>query len=49
MVPYEMLCMIDSRLRQPKKKDDKPFEGINIIVFGDLMQLPPVKGAQVFN
>jgi ATP-dependent exoDNAse (exonuclease V) alpha subunit len=49
MVPYEMLCMIDSRLRQLKKKDDKPFGGINIIVFGDLMQLPPVKGAQVFN
>jgi len=49
MVPYEMLCIIDSRLRQLKKKDDLPFGGINIIVFGDLMQLPPVKGAQVFN
>lgn len=48
MVPYEMLCMIDSRLRQLKNRDDMPFGGINIIVFGDLMQLPPVKGAQVF-
>lgn len=49
MVPYEMLCMIDSRLRQLKNKENLPFGGINIIVFGDLMQLPPVRGAQVFN
>lgn len=48
MVPYEMLCMIDSRLRQLKKKENIPFGGINVILFGDLMQLPPVKGAQVF-
>jgi len=48
MVPYEMLCMIDSRFRQLKNNEDEPFGGINIIVFGDLMQLPPVRGAQVF-
>lgn len=49
MVPYEMLCMIDSRLRQLKNKDDEAFGGLNIMLFGDLMQLPPVKGAQVFD
>ena len=49
MVPYEMLCMIDSRLRQLKKNENEVFGGMNIIVFGDLHQLPPVKGNQVFN
>lgn len=47
MVPYEMLCMIDSRMKQ-LKNNIEPFGGINILVFGDLMQLPPVRGKQVF-
>ncbi|GFY56290.1 ATP-dependent DNA helicase [Trichonephila inaurata madagascariensis] len=29
MIPYEMLYMIDSRLRQLKKKESEPFGGIN--------------------
>lgn len=49
MVPYEMLCMIDSRLRQFKNKDDETFGGLSIMLFGVLMQLPPIKGAQVFD
>ena len=48
MVPYEILCMIENRLRQLKNKDDELFGGVNIIVFGDLFQLPPVKGHAVF-
>ncbi|GIY13378.1 hypothetical protein CEXT_515401 [Caerostris extrusa] len=47
MVPYEMLCMIDSRLRQ-LKSPNACFGGINVLLFGDLMQLPPVRGHQVF-
>ncbi len=48
MVPYEMLCMIDSRLKQLKGSTEL-FGGINILLFGDLMQLPPVRGSQVFH
>ena len=47
MIPYEMLCMIESRLRQLKNPDEL-FGGINVIVFGDLLQLPPVRRHQVF-
>lgn len=46
VVPYEMLYMIDSRLKQLKNCDDG---GINVILFGDLMQLTPVRGSQVFH
>lgn len=47
MIPYEMLLMIDIRLRQLKTVD-LPFGGIHVIFFGDLFQLPPVRGSQVF-
>ncbi|GIY04086.1 ATP-dependent DNA helicase [Caerostris darwini] len=47
MVPYEILCMIDSRLRQ-LKSPNACFGGIHVLRFGDLMQLPPVRGHQVF-
>ena len=43
MVLYEMLCMIDSRLRQLKTAKSF-FGGINVLLFGDLMQLLPVRG-----
>lgn len=42
MVPYEMFCMIDSRLRQLKNKEDEPFGG-------DLFQLPPIRGEPEFH
>ncbi|KAE9524254.1 hypothetical protein AGLY_015293 [Aphis glycines] len=47
MVSYEMLCMIESRLRQLKSPKEM-FGGINVLLFGDLMQIPPVKGQPVF-
>jgi hypothetical protein len=48
MVLYEMLCMVDSRLKQ-LKNNELLLGGINICVFGDLMPLPPVRGNQVFD
>ena len=41
------LCMIESRLRQLKNPDEL-FGGINVIVLGDLLHLPPVREHQVF-
>ena len=30
------------------KKNDRPFGNIHVIIFGDLLQLPPVDGIKVF-
>ncbi|GFY05803.1 ATP-dependent DNA helicase [Trichonephila clavipes] len=43
MVPYEMLCMIDSILKQLKNSEEM------FGVLNALMQLPPVRGNQVFD
>jgi len=47
MVPYKNLCRIHLRLQQLKNSTE-PFGGLNILAFGDLMQLPPVKASPVF-
>lgn len=47
MISYEMLCMLNSRLQQLKDSVEV-FGGINILFFGDLMQLPPIRGSFIF-
>nr|AWJ76665.1 helicase-2 [Lymantria dispar multiple nucleopolyhedrovirus] len=42
MIPAKMLDGIDRKLQQTTGEHDKPFGGVNVIVFGDLYQLPPV-------
>lgn len=47
MVAYEILCSIDTRLKH-LKNNDEPFGGMNVLLFGYLMQLPPLTEHQVF-
>ncbi|CAK1580723.1 unnamed protein product [Parnassius mnemosyne] len=47
MVSYENLRIIHLRL-QEYKNNEKLFGGVNILVFGDIFQLPPVKGNWCF-
>ena len=41
MVRADLMDAIDYRLRQ-SREDDKPFGGVQIVMFGDLYQLPPI-------
>lgn len=47
MVSEEMMRNIERRLRQLKDNNEL-FGGIHILVFGDLMQLPPVNGKPIY-
>lgn len=42
MVRCDLLDAIDRRLRQVKRRKKIPFGGVQVIMFGDMMQLPPV-------
>src|SRR5205814_9482482 len=48
MVPANLLTFI-SDLFSRLHRNHKPFGGINVLVVGDLFQLPPVHGSAVFN
>jgi ATP-dependent DNA helicase PIF1 len=47
MVSYESLRCISRRLNEICECDE-PFAGKSVILIGDLMQLPPVKGHEIF-
>ena len=44
MLYSDMLYMLDLRLQEVKEKIGVPFGGVSCFFFGDLMQLPPVRG-----
>lgn len=47
MLPYELLYQIHLRL-QELKCNRELFGGVNVLLFGDLMQLPPVVGTPIY-
>ena len=49
VISQKTLAWINRRLKQAKGKFDVPFGGVNVILVGDLGQLPPVKGYALFN
>lgn len=48
MVSNEMLCMIDSRLKQLENSEEV-FGDINVMVFANLIQLLPARRSHVFH
>ena len=48
LVDADMLYKIDLRLKEVKQ-NDKPFGGITLLCFGDLLQIKPVKGRYIFD
>ena len=48
MVKADMLYQIDLRLREIKMQPNKLFGGVALFVFGDIMQLKPVKGVYIW-
>ena len=48
MVKSDMLYQLHTRLREIKQNNEVEFGGVCVLLFGDLMQLQPVKGAWIF-
>ena len=50
LVSADVLYKIDAKLREIfNLRKDIPFAGIGVMLVGDLLQIPPVKGAYIFS
>ena len=49
MVKADQLYQLDLRLREVTMRPDKLFGGVSVFVFGDIMQLKPVKGRVIWS
>lgn len=47
MIPHENFVRVN-QLLQENTRNTELFGGLNVILFGDLMQLPPVFGHPIF-
>lgn len=48
LLSVRLLDSIDAQLKMVKKQFNVPFGGVSIIMFGDLLQLPPVGASALF-
>ncbi|XP_075740369.1 ATP-dependent DNA helicase PIF1-like [Rhipicephalus microplus] len=48
MMFADQLKLVDCRLRQITQRLTKPFGGLDVILCGDLRQLPPVRASEIF-
>jgi ATP-dependent DNA helicase PIF1 len=46
MVSAEMLDLLDVNIRAARSKPDQPFGGLQVLMFGDFFQLPPIVAKQ---
>ena len=48
MIKSDMLYQLDLRLKEVKQNPKKPFGGVSLFLFGDILQLRPVKASYIF-
>lgn len=48
MLSSDNLSAIDLRLKQITQRLDEPFGGLDVVMCGDLQQLPPVRANEVY-
>ena len=48
MIKADMLYQLDLRLKELKQRSDLPFGGVSIFLFGDILQLRPVRARYIF-
>ncbi|XP_077547716.1 uncharacterized protein LOC144159944 [Haemaphysalis longicornis] len=48
MMSADQLRQVDCRLRQITQRLNEPFGGLDVILCGDLRQLPPVRASEIF-
>lgn len=47
MLPPYLFQLLDSKLRVAKNRRNEPFGGIQLILMGDFLQLPPIKNREI--
>ena len=48
MIKSDILYQLDLRLKELKQRQDLPFGGIGVFLFGDILQLRPVRARFIF-